>query len=119
MIKRNCWLAIIIALCTICLLMTGCAGPDDGNHESRDIVEDETTGEGEKTTNEQSGDVPNVPGLIFVEKHEIETNSNRTFFQFIFYDPETLILYSYVEWIDGGGFLEMHNDDGSPRLYTK
>lgn len=117
MTKRNRWLAIIIALCTICLLMTGCAESDEGNHESRDIVENERT-EGEKTSDEPSGDVPHVPGLVFIESYKIEANG-RNFYQMIFYDPETLILYSYVEWVDGGGFIEMHNDDGSPRLYTK
>lgn len=109
MTKRKKWLAVIIALCTILLFMSGCAVEENEDHESSDMDVDEEIQE----------ETYEVPPLVFLERHELEADSNRTFFQIIFYDPETLIMYTYVEWIDGGGFVEMHNKDGSPRLYIK
>lgn len=103
MTKRKKMLVIIIALCLMCGLFTACAVAEETDHESVDIHEEV---------------IQKVKPLVFLEKYEIKTNG-RLFYQLIFYDPETLIMYSYVEWIDGGGFVEMHEPDGSPRLYKE
>lgn len=148
MTKRKPWLAIIIALCMLFMLMTGCAVEDTGNHESWDIddtesenvAEQEPEEKAESTTqpvdNEKKDEVTStettkaenkdedsaydVEGLVFVGKYFISTKEafGGGVSQYIFYDPETLILYSYMEKGDAGGFLEMHNSDGTPRLYN-
>lgn len=75
----------------LCISITGCG-------ESKDI----------------KVETPQIPGLVLIEKIKVEGTSLN---QFILYDPETFIMYSYVEWIDGGGFVEMHNINGTPRIY--
>lgn len=90
----------VIAICLIflCISITGCGESEDYDHESKDI----------------KVETPQIPGLVLIEKIKVEGTSLN---QFILYDPETFIMYSYVEWIDGGGFVEMHNIDGTPRIY--
>lgn len=78
--------------------MSGCGSSEDYDHESKDIKVEE----------------PEIKGLILIEKTKVEGTNLH---QFILYDPENFIMYSYVEWVDGGGFVEMHNTDGTPRIY--
>lgn len=103
MAKRRRILVMIITLVLVCVCLAGC---DGGDHESAYI--DDVREEEER---------PSVKGLVPIEEIEIELESHRELHQFILYDPETYIMFSYVEWIDGGGILEMHNPDGTPRLY--
>lgn len=99
MIKRRNIFIIAICLIFLCICITGCGKRDDYDHESKDI----------------KVEAPQIPGLVLIEKTKVEETALT---QFILYDPETFIMYSYVEWIDGGGFVEMHNTDGTPRIYN-
>lgn len=101
MTKRKDLLVVIITLILMCITLAGCAEMD---HESKDIKEDEK----EEIVYED------VSPLILIKKEKIEGVSSK---QYIFYDPETMIMYSHLTDINHYGMLEMHNSDGTPRLY--
>lgn len=101
MTKRKDLLVVIITLIIMCITLAGCAEMD---HESKDIKEDEK----EEIVYED------VSPLILIKKEKIEGVSSK---QYIFYDPETMIMYSHLTDINHYGMLEMHNSDGTPRLY--
>lgn len=115
--KRKNPVVIIISIVLMSMFLTGC---DGGDHESA-YIEDENTQEESSTSSkseESEGRTPpEIEGLKLIREVEVELNGHRDLYQFILYDPETNIMFSYVEWIDGGGVFEMHNPDGSPRLY--
>ena len=60
---------------------------------------------------------PKVPFEKFVvlEKGYVE---NSYMDQFIMYDPDTLVMYTYFEGYDGGGLTVMYNADGTLRTYS-
>lgn len=99
--RRRSLLVVIITLMILCSFITGCGNADDYDHESKEIQVEEP-------------EIP-IPGLILIESIFVEGTKLH---QIILYDPETFVMYSYVEWYDGGGFLEMHNADGTPRIYN-
>ncbi len=101
MAKRKNLLVVIITLILMCITLAGCAEMD---HESKDIKDDEK----EKIVYED------VSPLILIKKEKVEDSSST---QYIFYDPETMIMYSHLTDVNHYGMLEMHNSDGTPRLY--
>lgn len=101
--KRRNLLVVTITLILMSISLAGCAGTD---HESKDIKEDEK----EEIVYES------VSPLIFLKKEKIEESGCS---QSICYDPETLIMYSHFSGMDHHGMLEMHNSDGTPRLYDE
>ncbi len=103
MTKRKNLLVVTITLILMSITLVGCAETD---HESKDIKDDEK----EEIVYEE------VSPLILIKKEKIEGSSSK---QYIFYDPETLILYSHLTDINHYGMLEMHNSDGTPRLYDE
>lgn len=100
MTKRTKWLVVIITLSLMCIALSGCAETD---HESKDIKEEK-----EEIVYED------VSPLILIKKEKIEGTGSK---QYIFYDPKTFILYSHFTGINDCGMIEMHNSDGTPRLY--
>lgn len=114
MTKRRNLLVVIITLMLVCVFLTGC---DGGDHDSAYIDDDSIENDAEEKSSKQEN-LPSVEGLVLINVVKIDGGSgHRDLYQFIMYDPETYIMFSYVEWIDGGGIFEMHNPDGSPRLY--
>ena len=114
--RRKNWIAVIIAILLMSMFLTGC---DGGDHESA-YIDDEGTSSEESDTSSESEELSEAErpeGLVLIREVKVELNGHRDLYQYILYDPETKIMYSYVEWIDGGGFCEMHNPDGTPRLY--
>ncbi len=99
MLNRKNLFVMFASMILLCFLLIGCSADDDYDHESKDIKV-----EGNE-----------VQSLVLIEKVKIEGTNLH---QFILYDPSNFIMYSYVEWVDGGGFVEMHNIDGSPRIYN-
>lgn len=53
-------------------------------------------------------------GFIVVSKAGIDT----TVVQFYMYDPETMIMYTFVDGLKGGGMTVIYNTDGTPKLYS-
>lgn len=100
MTKRNRLLAIIIALVLACLSLTGC---EDVDHESKDIEEETEVIEYE-----------DFAPLILITKAKIE---GPGWYQYIYYNPETMVMYTHFTDISDHGLSEMHNPDGSLRLY--
>ncbi len=98
MTKRKNTFLLVMCIIILCICMTGCSKSEENDHESKDI----------------EVEAPQIPGLILIEKIKVEGTNLH---QFILYDPESFILYSYVEWVDGGGIIEMRNVDGTPRVY--
>lgn len=99
--RRRSLLVVIITLMILCSFITGCGSGNDNDydHESKEMQLEKTE----------------IAGLILIESICVEGTKLH---QLILYDPETFVMYSYVEWFDGGGFLEMHNADGTPRIYN-
>ena len=105
-------LAIIIALALVFTVfsLTSCSSelsstPKQGSNEN--IVSE---GETPKETIESRG-------FIAIEKTYIEFKETNLY-QFIMYDPVTLVMWTYVEWGDGGGLSPMYNPDGTMRIYS-
>lgn len=96
--KRKNVFAMVICIILLCLCIAGCSESEENDHESKDI----------------KVEALQIPGLVLIEKVKVDGTALT---QFILYDPETFIMYSYVEWIDGGGIIEMRNIDGTPRVY--
>ena len=61
-------------------------------------------------------EVPEKIGIfILIEKGSIK---NTDVYQYILYDPDTMVMYSYLDGYSGGGPTPLYNADGSPRLYS-
>lgn len=103
MTKRRCLLVVITTLILMCTILSGCSEID---HESKYIDDDD------EITEEM--ELEPVSPLILIKKEKIEGTSSN---QYIFYDPETNVMYSHVTDINHYGMIEMHNSDGTPRLY--
>lgn len=96
---------IFLFLFLVVFTFTGC---EDIDHESK-YIKDEVEEE-EKVVYE------GVAPLIFIKEEKIEDVNVK---QLIFYDPETLVMYSYFTRVSAEGLIEMHNSDGTPRLYDE
>ena len=60
-----------------------------------------------------------VPGLVFIEAKSIKDSSGFTvLYQYILYDPDNMVMYSFIENDDEAGFSMMYNADGTPKLYN-
>ena len=88
-------LAIIIVL-TMCLALSACTCE-------------------ENTTEEQKKPAP--AALIEIACYQLET-TYEWIYQYIFYDPETMVMYSYLEDGDGAAITPLYNADGTLRIYT-
>ena len=112
MTKRRNLLVVVITLMFMCMSLTGCTGVD---HESAYIEDEEVKEETEKEP-EIKGE--KVKGLVCIETIEIDMGEGyKDMSQTILYDPETYVMFSAFYW---GGDLcvnEMHNSDGTLRLY--
>lgn len=112
MTKRRNLLVVIITLMFMCMFLTGCTGVD---HESA-YIEDEAVKEETENAPEIKGE--KVKGLVYIETIEIYMGKGyKDMSQTILYDPETHVMFSAFYW---GGDLcvnEMHNSDGTLRLY--
>ena len=94
MTKRK-MLAMIIAL-VMCVLLSGCSG--------------------EKTDLADLDYQPKSAGtFIVVESGSIE---GTCIYQYIMYDPVTMVMYTYVDRYRNGGLTVMYNADGTKRLYS-
>lgn len=90
MTKRR-MLAMIIAL-VMCVSLSACSG--------------------EKS----DSDVQSKFGtFIAVEKGLTEDSD---VYQYIMYDPDTMVMYSYLEGHQSGGLTVMYNADGTLKLYS-
>lgn len=99
--RRN--LVIIIAVSFILPLMisvvlTGCSC-EKGDRESKEIVKDEDRYQSFIIL---SSEVLSGPGYLE---------------QYIMYDPQTKIMWTYIEESNGGGLSIIYNVDGTPMLY--
>ena len=68
--------------------------------------------------NNQSQEVNTESGTFISIKQDYVEFRHTSLTQFIMYDPVTLVMYTYVEWGDGGGISPMYNPDGTLRLYS-
>lgn len=96
---------IFLFLFLVVFTFTGC---EDIDHESK-YIKDEVEEE-EKIVYE------GVAPLILIKEEQIEEVNVK---QLIFYDPETLVMYSYFTRVDAEGLIEMHNSDGTLRIYDE
>lgn len=96
--KKRKIFAIIIAMMCALVLLSACA-PDSGNRESKDIVEEE----------EMYG--------TFIALSCKRMSGPGGLYQYIMYDPETMVMWTFVEGSDCGGLSIIYNADGTPRLY--
>ena len=69
----------------------------------------------ENTTEEPKKPVP--AAFIEITAYRLET-TYEMIYQYIFYDPETMVMYSYIEQSDGAAITPMYNADGTLRIYT-
>lgn len=90
MTKRR-MLAIIIAL-VICVSLSACSS--------------------EKSDSDVQ---PKLGTFIVVEKGSI---GDSDIYQYIMYDPDTMVMYSYLDGIYGGGPTVMYNADGTLKIYS-
>lgn len=90
MTKRR-MLAMIIAL-VMCVSLSACSG-------------------GEPDSDVQS----KVGTFIVVEKGKI---GDADVYQYIMYDPDTMVMYSYLDGYKGGGPTVMYNADGTLKIYS-
>ncbi len=43
---------------------------------------------------------------------------NASIYQYILYDPQTMVMYSYLEGVKNGGPTVMYNADGTLKIYS-
>ena len=89
MTKRK-MLAIIIAL-IMCVSLLACSG------------------------RESDSDVQSKFGTFIVVKKGLIKGTAVD--QYIMYDPDTMVMYSYLDENKGGGFTVMYNADGTLKIY--
>lgn len=103
------WKLVHGSLVTLCLILivfalSGCSGMD---HESK-YIEDEKE--------EEQIEYEDVAPLILIKKEKIEGSGGIE--QYIFYDPETMVMYTHYSSANKDeGMHEMHNADGTLRIY--
>lgn len=109
MTKRKNWLVVIITLLFMCFVLSAC--DVTGNHESSDMDDDNDAQEVTEETDEEKN-IANP--LIFLGKFKIE---GTRFDQYIFYDPDNLVMYSYFDAWEDQGPQPMVNQDGTYKIY--
>ena len=112
MAKRRNLLVVIITLMFVCMFLTGC---DGGDHDSA-YIDDEAVEEETKKEPELKGE--KVKGLVYIETIKIDMGAGyKDMSQIILYDPETYVMFSAFYWGGDLSINEMHNSDGTLRLY--
>lgn len=56
--------------------------------------------------------------FVILEKYTFDNHGLK---QYILYDPDTMVMYTFIKsiWANGGGGLSvMPNPDGTPRVYS-
>lgn len=109
MTKRKNWLVLICTLMLMCIVMTGCAS---GDHESADIRDDDD--QVTETANVDEVEEIHVHPFVFLGKFEIEGVDSK---QYIFYDPDNLVMYSWFTDTNDRGPEPMVNPDGTYKIY--
>lgn len=94
--KRKTFVIIITIVLTMTLL-AGFGASDEGNRESKDIVDEEETYEKFVVISQE-----NLPGWLT---------------QYIMYDPQTKVMWTFIEGDDSGGLSVIYKADGTPQLY--
>lgn len=61
-------------------------------------------------------DVQSEFGTFIVVEEELTKDSEV--YQYIMYDPDTMVMYSYLEGHFGGGTTVLYNADGTLKLYS-
>lgn len=97
--KKRRFLAIGMAIVLSMSFLTGCDGTDV-DKESKDIIKEE-----EKESF----------GTFVVLSMENIPNSDIT--QYIMYDPETMVMWTFMDGYRCGGPAIIYNADGSPKIY--
>ena len=97
--KRNA-LIIIIAMLFVTCFMAGCSASTQTDRESKDIIKEE-----EK---EEFGT------FVVLFKKNIQ-DSDIT--QYILYDPDTMVMWTFMDGYRCGGPSVIYNADGTPKLY--
>lgn len=69
---------------------------------------------GEKS-DASDADVQSIRGFILIEKEPIE---HTDVYQYIMYDPDTMVMYSFLDGYSCGGPTVMYNADGTLKLYS-
>lgn len=100
MTKRRDLLVVITTLIFMSILLTGC---EDVDHESKDIKDDVVVQEYEE-----------VAPLILISKEKIK---DAGITQYTYYDPETMVMFVHYTNCTDIGISELHNADGTYRLY--
>ena len=99
MAKRK-MLAMIIAL-VMCVSLVACSGGKPNSDVEIQSNADE--------------EVKSKLGMfIVIEVEAIDGN----LYQFIMYDPNTMVMYSFLDGESAGGLTVMYNADGTLRLYS-
>lgn len=98
--KKRRFLAIGMAIVLSMSFLTGCDGTDV-DKESKDIIEEEEENESFGT-------------FVVLSKENIP-NSDIT--QYILYDPETMVMWTFMDGYRCGGPAIICNADGSPKIY--
>lgn len=101
-------LVAIVTLLLMCFCLSGCAG---GDHESAYIDDDD---EPNVTEELQGEDVITVRPFTFLGKFKIQEAGIT---QYIFYDPDNLVMYSYFSGTNDRGLEPMVNPDGTYKIY--
>ena len=77
--------------------------------QSKGVVKTEKIIHAEAATSSQSGK------FVLVSKNSFE---NSFIDYYIFYDPDTMVMYSYMTGNRAGGMTRLDNPDGTPKLYS-
>lgn len=92
MTKRRIF-AMIIAL-TLCFSLCACGTGTTSTTDSTDV---------------------SFGNFVVLEKGKID---NTDLYQYIMYDPETLVMYTFLDGYGCGGPTVMYNADGTLRIYS-
>ena len=109
-------LAIFFAL-AIGVSFTACGNKSESAEKSETVVQSNSDVKLE-TEKQDKSDIPKkYSGLVFISK----TNIGYSIDQYQFYDPDTMVMYSYFNldnrnW--NGSMVQMVNADGTPKLYS-
>jgi len=78
-------------------------------NQSESAVKSEIVVQAQSDISQQSGK------FVLVSKNSFE---NSFIDYYIFYDPDTLVMYSYMTGNRAGGMTRLDNPDGTPKLYS-
>lgn len=98
--KKRKALVIIIAMLFVACFMAGCSGATETDRESKDIIKEE-----EK---EEFGT------FVVLSKKDIPDSAIT---QYIMYDPDTMVMWTFMDGYRCGGPSVIYNADGTLKLY--